>query len=326
MGLYPRARVESGGSGAVSQAGAVLLVGDGPKSRLNAAISAALAPWRKPRAVHDDKARFCWTLRSQRLWATTAWPMSPCCGPRPTYSVQWRPTPRPPGSSTPSPQHARRPHRDPVGAGRSTVAGLGTGSRERSGRRPSRDRGHRRRAGPRLQPARRRPAVRQVASGRRPAHALTGAAVAGRPSRVRLPPRGCSSWPAGQPPRIRRRLPHGTTPSVDAAEGMVDRGQQVVGELHAGGGGVGVDLFGAGGAGDRGGDLAAAQDPGERQGGQQSCGTAPRQLGPGGLRDLPRTGSGTGRPGVPPVGGTDRDPRQEDGAHHPARCAVRTGW
>ncbi|PJN34369.1 hypothetical protein CG717_07295 [Streptomyces sp. CB02613] len=49
---YPRVRVESGGRG-VSQAGAVLLVETVRKSGLDQAISTALAPWRKPRAVHD---------------------------------------------------------------------------------------------------------------------------------------------------------------------------------------------------------------------------------------------------------------------------------
>lgn len=53
IGLYPRVRVESGGSGAVSQAGAVLPVETVRKSGLDTAISVALAPWRKPRAVHD---------------------------------------------------------------------------------------------------------------------------------------------------------------------------------------------------------------------------------------------------------------------------------
>ncbi|MGM9379176.1 IS1380 family transposase [Streptomyces longwoodensis] len=53
IGSYPRVRVEGGGRGAVSQAGAVLLVETVRKSGLDAAISAALVPWRKPRAVHD---------------------------------------------------------------------------------------------------------------------------------------------------------------------------------------------------------------------------------------------------------------------------------
>jgi hypothetical protein len=50
---YPRVRIESGGHGVVSQAGGVLLVETARKSGLDTAISAALAPWRRPRAVHD---------------------------------------------------------------------------------------------------------------------------------------------------------------------------------------------------------------------------------------------------------------------------------
>ncbi|GGX42954.1 hypothetical protein GCM10010353_67640 [Streptomyces chryseus] len=53
IGLYPRVRVEGGGSGTVSQAGAVLLVETVRKCGLDTAISTALAPWRKPRAGHD---------------------------------------------------------------------------------------------------------------------------------------------------------------------------------------------------------------------------------------------------------------------------------
>ncbi|MFJ4623029.1 IS1380 family transposase [Streptomyces sp. NPDC088812] len=52
-GSYPRVRVEGGGRGVVSQAGSVLLVETVRKSGLDAAISAGLTPWRKPRAVHD---------------------------------------------------------------------------------------------------------------------------------------------------------------------------------------------------------------------------------------------------------------------------------
>lgn len=52
IGSLPRVRVEGGGRGVVSQAGAVLLVETILKSGLDTAISAALVPWRKPRAVH----------------------------------------------------------------------------------------------------------------------------------------------------------------------------------------------------------------------------------------------------------------------------------
>ncbi|MFF3336902.1 IS1380 family transposase [Streptomyces sp. NPDC002888] len=53
IGLYQRVRVEGGGRRTVSQAGAVLLVETVRKVGLDTAISAAMAPWRKPRAVHD---------------------------------------------------------------------------------------------------------------------------------------------------------------------------------------------------------------------------------------------------------------------------------
>lgn len=53
IGSYQRVRAEGGGRGVVSQAGAVLLVETVRKSGLDSAMSAALAPWRKARAVHD---------------------------------------------------------------------------------------------------------------------------------------------------------------------------------------------------------------------------------------------------------------------------------
>lgn len=53
IGFYPRVRIEGGGRGVVSQSGAVLLVETARKSGLDRAISQALVPWRKARAVHD---------------------------------------------------------------------------------------------------------------------------------------------------------------------------------------------------------------------------------------------------------------------------------
>ncbi|MFF4278839.1 IS1380 family transposase [Streptomyces kronopolitis] len=53
IGSYSRVRIEGGGHGAVSQAGAVLLVETARKAGLDQAISRALTPWRRPRAVHD---------------------------------------------------------------------------------------------------------------------------------------------------------------------------------------------------------------------------------------------------------------------------------
>ncbi len=52
-GPYPPVRVGGGGRSVVTQAGAVLLVETVRKAGLDTAISAALAPWRKQRAVHD---------------------------------------------------------------------------------------------------------------------------------------------------------------------------------------------------------------------------------------------------------------------------------
>ncbi|CAL9597841.1 IS1380 family transposase ISStsp3 [Streptomyces sp. enrichment culture] len=53
IGSYPRVRTEGSGRAVVSQAGSVLLVETVRKSGLDQAVSAALSPWRKPRAVHD---------------------------------------------------------------------------------------------------------------------------------------------------------------------------------------------------------------------------------------------------------------------------------
>lgn len=53
IGSYPHIRIKGGGRTVVSQAGSVLLVETVRKAGLDAAISAALAPWRRARAVHD---------------------------------------------------------------------------------------------------------------------------------------------------------------------------------------------------------------------------------------------------------------------------------
>lgn len=53
IGPYPRVHVEGGGRGVVSQAGAALLAETIRKTGLDQAISIGIAPWRKPRAVHD---------------------------------------------------------------------------------------------------------------------------------------------------------------------------------------------------------------------------------------------------------------------------------
>ena len=50
---YPRVRVDTSHSGAVGQAGGVLLTEAVAATGLDVALSAALAPWRKPLAIHD---------------------------------------------------------------------------------------------------------------------------------------------------------------------------------------------------------------------------------------------------------------------------------
>jgi hypothetical protein len=52
-GFYPCVHVDAAGSGVVSQAGGVTLVETARMAGLDAALSRALAPWRKPTAVHD---------------------------------------------------------------------------------------------------------------------------------------------------------------------------------------------------------------------------------------------------------------------------------
>lgn len=56
---YPLLSAESTGSGVVSQAGAVALVRTVEVSGLGQALSAALAPWRKPLASHDPGKIIC---------------------------------------------------------------------------------------------------------------------------------------------------------------------------------------------------------------------------------------------------------------------------
>jgi len=52
-GFYPRVNVDTSASGAVGQAGGVVLTETIAATGLGRELSAALAPWRKPLAVHD---------------------------------------------------------------------------------------------------------------------------------------------------------------------------------------------------------------------------------------------------------------------------------
>jgi Transposase DDE domain group 1 len=53
IGLYPRVDADTNGAGVVSQGGGVALVETARAAGLDGALSAALARWRKPMAVHD---------------------------------------------------------------------------------------------------------------------------------------------------------------------------------------------------------------------------------------------------------------------------------
>ena len=52
-GFYPRLRVDTAATPAVGQAGGVVLTQTVAASGLGRELSAALAPWRRPFAVHD---------------------------------------------------------------------------------------------------------------------------------------------------------------------------------------------------------------------------------------------------------------------------------
>jgi hypothetical protein len=57
--LYPSAHVDAAGSGIVSSAGGLLLTQAVRASGLGTALSQALAPWRKPFAIHDPGKIVC---------------------------------------------------------------------------------------------------------------------------------------------------------------------------------------------------------------------------------------------------------------------------
>lgn len=58
-GLYPWVGLDAAGSGAVSQAGGITLVETVRVSGLDAALSQALAPWRRPGSIHDPAKVIC---------------------------------------------------------------------------------------------------------------------------------------------------------------------------------------------------------------------------------------------------------------------------
>lgn len=96
IGSYPRVRVEGGGRGVVSQAGGVLLVETIRKSGLDQAISAALAPWRRPREVHDPGKILLDVALAVALGGDCLADVG-CCGPSRRCSGRWPPIRRCPG-------------------------------------------------------------------------------------------------------------------------------------------------------------------------------------------------------------------------------------
>lgn len=59
IGLYPRVRVDTSRTSALGQAGGVLLVEALRRSGLDQGLSAGLARWRKPTAIHDPAKIIC---------------------------------------------------------------------------------------------------------------------------------------------------------------------------------------------------------------------------------------------------------------------------
>ena len=107
-GFYPRVKVDTSASGAVGQAGGVLLTQTVAVTGLGRDLTAGLAPWRKATAVHDP-AKVITDLAITLALGVTAWPIWRCCGPSPGSSGRWHRTRRsrarsPPWPPTPRPR------------------------------------------------------------------------------------------------------------------------------------------------------------------------------------------------------------------------------
>lgn len=100
-------------------------------------------PWRG-----TIRARSCWMSPSRRLWAGLPRRCRHAAGRARRVRLGGIGPDCLPAHRRPCRSRTEGADRDPVGAGRSTLAGLGTGRDEKSGRRRLGDRGHRRRARP----------------------------------------------------------------------------------------------------------------------------------------------------------------------------------
>ena len=87
-GFYPRARVDTAKVSAVGQAGGVLLTQTVRAAGLDVGLSNALAPWRKPLAVHDP-GKVVADLALSLALGGTAWPTWRYRGPSPACTGRW---------------------------------------------------------------------------------------------------------------------------------------------------------------------------------------------------------------------------------------------
>ena len=85
----PNVIVSAGGSGMVSQAGALLLTQVLQVTGLRRRLSEGLEGWRAARAIHDP-GKIIADLAVALALGGTAWPMWPCCGNSLRCSGRWR--------------------------------------------------------------------------------------------------------------------------------------------------------------------------------------------------------------------------------------------
>ena len=97
-GLYPRIQVNGAGNGVVTQAGGALLTATIRALGLDAALSAVLARWRKPLAIHDP-AKVLLDLAVALGLGGDCLPASWWSARSRRYSGWWPPTRRSPGRS-----------------------------------------------------------------------------------------------------------------------------------------------------------------------------------------------------------------------------------
>ncbi len=106
-GFYPRLTVDTTTSGAVAQAGGVLLTETVAATGIGRELSSELARWRKPLAIHDP-AKVITDLAVTLALGGTVWRTSRCWVGSRGCTGWWLPMRRCPARSMPSPR-TRRP-------------------------------------------------------------------------------------------------------------------------------------------------------------------------------------------------------------------------